>query len=435
MIQAPRNKLIPGLGMLVVAGAIGLTMLPDKEEERFVAAQWQPPATRADTDTPEEAIRALQAQVQALTQETQRVRQHNQELRADHETRARALEQSRRQEVTDRPDPRVKAAEAAIVRLETRVRELSAAPKPEPERVTLPETGAVVIEPLNARARPRLVTQRSALQPAAPSPSIPTLPRLSVTKSTATKPPEPQPRYTLPVGTTLAGSVAWTGIIGKISINGQVGDPYPWKAVVGRGNLAAVGFRIPGLQGAIVGGYAYADNDNLSCITARVRYFTFVFEDGTVFTDFADSGETGQALKAGQALGYVGNPCLKGQYIGNGQAYLTNKILLGAGSTAGYALAQGETTSAVSPIGGTSITTRDGDLGPFIAGQALAGSVNEVQSYLDARLGESFGAVVVPPNTRIAINLEKAIEIDYDPTGRKVYHPDQSPVHGLGGLD
>ena len=46
---------------------------------------------------------------------------------------------------------------------------------------------------------------------------------------------------------TLAGATAMTALIGRVPIDGRVTDPMQFKAVIGRDNLAANGFELPGM--------------------------------------------------------------------------------------------------------------------------------------------------------------------------------------------
>ncbi|TON15354.1 integrating conjugative element protein, partial [Vibrio parahaemolyticus] len=70
----------------------------------------------------------------------------------------------------------------------------------------------------------------------------------SVTKKQGT------PVYTLHRGAMLANAVSMTALMGRIPLNGQVTDPYPFSMIVGRENLLANGFTLPDVQGAIVTG-------------------------------------------------------------------------------------------------------------------------------------------------------------------------------------
>ena len=93
-------------------------------------------------------------------------------------------------------------------------------------------------------------------------------------------------------------------------------------------------------------------------------------------------------------------------------------------------LSQGQTTTVVD--GGSVIGAVTGNQGKFILGQALGGGLSETTEWFRQRYGQTFDAVYVPPGHQVAVHLTKSINIDYDPTGRKVKY--FSPV-GQRGMD
>jgi integrating conjugative element protein (TIGR03752 family) len=80
--------------------------------------------------------------------------------------------------------------------------------------------------------------------------------------------------YTVPENSTLMGSTAMTGMIGRIPINGRVIDPYPFKIIVSSYNLATNGHHIPGLNGMIFSGVATGDL-MLKCVSAKLYSVTY----------------------------------------------------------------------------------------------------------------------------------------------------------------
>jgi len=64
----------------------------------------------------------------------------------------------------------------------------------------------------------------------------------------------------------------------------------------------------------------------------------------------------------------------------------------------------------------------DGDFGRYVAGSGLAGAAREVARWLRERQAQHYDAVYVPPGARVAVHVDEALHIDYDPAGRRVRH-------------
>jgi len=53
-------------------------------------------------------------------------------------------------------------------------------------------------------------------------------------------------------------------------------------------------------------------------------------------------------------------------------------------------------------------------------GRILAGGVQEMSQWVNKLYGQAFAAVYVQPGAKVAVHLERPINIDYDPKGRRV---------------
>ena len=237
-----------------------------------------------------------------------------------------------------------------------------------------------------------------------------------------------QPIYTVPANATLMGSVAMTALIGRVPVDGTVNDPYPFKVLIGPDNLTANGIDLPDVAGAVVSGTASGDW-TLSCVRGQIRSLTFVFRDGTVRTvpskgskREADGDE--QDSDTRQGLGWIsdpyGIPCVTGDRRSNAQQYLGSQALITAAGAGAASLIQGNNsmtyTSPGNPLGTVGITTNEA------LGRILAGGVQEMAQWVNKLYGQAFAAVYVQPGARVAVHIERAITVDYNPSGRRVDH-------------
>ena len=254
----------------------------------------------------------------------------------------------------------------------------------------------------------------------------------------------PVPYYTIPANGTSVKDRLMTALVGRIPVKGVVTDPYPFKIVVSDDNLAANGLRIPHLQQMIVSGYCEGDL-LLMGVRGWVTSLTFVFDDGTISTTTSNDNDIGNFNKS-NSLGYLsdkyGNPYIPGlKFITNAGMYMAMKGVMNATAGAANAYSLSQTTTASSPIGGTSTTAVTGSQGKFILGQAASSAASGSQQWIDDRESQSFDAVYVAPTDgkghyiEVAINFSKEIHIDYNPKGRKINYANDIKNHANHNLD
>jgi integrating conjugative element protein (TIGR03752 family) len=236
-----------------------------------------------------------------------------------------------------------------------------------------------------------------------------------------------KPVYTVPANATLMGSIAMTALIGRVPIDGTVNDPYPFKVLIGPDNLTANGIEIPDVAGAVVSGSASGDW-TLSCVRGQVRSVTFVFNDGTIRTVPEDgqnrSSDNRSTTQGG--LGWIsdphGIPCVTGERRSNARQYLGSQALITAAGAAAASLIESDNGSVAV------VSSSDGSLGTVgisgneAMGRILAGGVRDMADWVNKLYGQAFAAVVVPPGVKVAVHLDQALAIDYDPKGRRVDH-------------
>lgn len=276
----------------------------------------------------------------------------------------------------------------------------------------------VWLNPIDAAVDPRDPTKISLPDFSAVEKKLPDLPKGDAVSKKKTKEERSIKTYTIPTNATLIGSVSMTAMLGRIPINGQVVDPYPFKLMIGEENLSSNGIHIPGVTGVKMSGIAKGDW-TLSCVSGQINSMTFTFQDGTILT----VPEPG--TKASEPLAWFsdknGIPCITGERITNAVSYLSSRVGLTAAATYANAEAASQFTTATNGSGGVT-SAMTGDPKIVAKNTAISEGLNEVTDWLDARQQNSFDAIYVPPGTELAIHISEELKIDYDPEGRKVNH-------------
>jgi integrating conjugative element protein (TIGR03752 family) len=177
------------------------------------------------------------------------------------------------------------------------------------------------------------------------------------------------------------------------------------------------------VAGAVVSGTASGDW-TLSCVRGKVRSVTFVFQDGTIRTvpeEGKKRGNEGEDILDG--LGWLsdahGLPCVMGERKSNAQQYLGTQALITAAGAGAASLIKSDAAL---------VTNNNGSLGTVgisgneAVGRILASGVQDMSQWVNKLYGQAFAAIYVKPGAQVAVHLEEALSIDYDPQGRKVKH-------------
>jgi len=240
----------------------------------------------------------------------------------------------------------------------------------------------------------------------------------------------PVPYFTLPDLSALVNSTSLTALIGRVYIDDEITNPYPFKIVVGRDNLTASGFELPdAIESMIFEGYGVGDWP-LSCVRGYLNAATFIFDDGTVRSAYpGDPGSRPEsATVVENAIGYIsdpwGNTCVPGRRITDAPAFLAQRTLL-AGAE-GYASAlreqEIERVTFAGPDGAGSSSVVNGDALDFARASAYVGAVRETTDWLRERQQQSFDAIYLPSGGNVTINLQQELRLDLDLDGRRIVH-------------
>lgn len=253
-----------------------------------------------------------------------------------------------------------------------------------------------------------------------------TAPGAAQRSSTAAPVAETEPWFTVPENATLIGSTTMTALIGRVPVNGKVTDPVPFKALIGRPNLAANGLDVPDeVVGMVVSGKAIGDW-TLSCVYGNVESVTFLFADGTIRTvSNRRSNSAGSSTGVSEdRIAWLsddrGVPCIGGSKITNAPAWITTQVGIQTLGIAAEAAAAAQTTTSTSSLTGGATSSVTGDQGKYILGKSASGAANELSNWITARMANSFDAIFVQAGVRVALHMDRAIELDKLPDARKL---------------
>ncbi|MAD65385.1 TIGR03752 family integrating conjugative element protein [Haliea sp.] len=469
MSHAVSNRLLPLLATLVLLVLLGVTLKTcSAEGENELLLTGVPTAPDPDADTPADTIKTLTANVAAMTTAVTALRQDNAALRRENQTlinnrsqieenvatrlrrELRSLEQDKDNQAR-RDSGVLQSLTQRVDSLAASLNEVQSAQPDQAMPVGLGLEGwegpgnspadasaLVWIAPLDAETDPAASGGLAGARQAA-SGYLGDARRLGGQLVTDTRErveaQQDRPVYTVPRNATLMGSTVMTALVGRIPLRGQVQDPMPFKIITGADNLAANGLTVPGVQGMIWSGTAVGDW-TLSCVSGRLESVTFVFDDGTIRTVASDDGQ-GQGGRD-EPLGWIsdaqGIPCISGTRKSNASAFLAQRIGVQAVQAAADAAAAAESTSVITSAGGITGGVT-GDVGAYVLGKTIAGGSDELAQWLLERQSQSFDAVFVPAGIAVAIHVDRAIPIDFEPQGRKLSHASLSSSHAPHTLD
>jgi len=454
------NKILPFVGLLVIFMVIfvGIKSCSKTNEAQTTLAA-VPKTGIPDVDSPADTIRSLTAKVDAVKDQGKLLNQQNEILLRQRNEMEAKISADLRKELRDKPpasgvDKAISEMTQQLDYFNARIEEMGQGDEVsigthsqsdipigfglDDSRAISDSMAPVVediiwIEPLglerDKKGNPINTNAVSSLLHPSQSNSLDVDSYLEKAKLPALEETE-EPVYTVPRNSTLIGSISMTALIGRIPLNGIVQEPFPFKVIVGKDNLATNGIELPFLDGMIFSGMATGDW-TLSCVRGSLHSVTYVFTDGTIRTLSSDDGSLqeksqrkGQSSSQGnRSLGWIsdrrGIPCVAGERISNATDYLTGRIFAAGASAAAQAFAQGEVTNSVSPIGGVSTSVITGDSATYAGYNALSGGINEVSEYLEERGAQSFDVIYVDTGVELAVHVDAELPIDYEINGRK----------------
>lgn len=239
------------------------------------------------------------------------------------------------------------------------------------------------------------------------------------------RPDNPSSHLLIPPGTTIGRLRLITSLIGRIPRANQVVSPLPFKALVEASAIAAPGFHLDELRGAVISGEAVGDL-LLSCVRGRITGIVLIGEDGQYARTQADEGDS---------LGYLsdplGNPCLRGQLVTDYPRALLASGLAKGLEVSAAALAQQQQGTRQNSNGSFDIFNRDS--GDFLAGNALSGSAASLGDWIRQRAEDSFDAITVQSGGLAVAHITREISLVQD--GKRIgWQPAQQAQVQQSGL-
>lgn len=252
------------------------------------------------------------------------------------------------------------------------------------------------------------------------------------------------PYITIPKLSTLSDVKLMTSIIAQVPVSGKLLSPaFPFKAILGRKDLiAANGINIPNeASGIVLEGYSVG-NMSLKCARGYITSLLFVFEDGH-FVSYPDKNEaTATEIYPANAIGYISNEynatCIPGEYLSNASGVIASQAAMGAVASGGKGLAQSQTTTFTSGIGGVNSLTKD--VGQYLLGSSIGGASDKTLSWYNDRVADITDAIYIPATSNkkpltLTVHVTKTINIDYDKKGRTIGHENSNQTTYLSRLD
>ena len=457
----PSNKILPlaaGL-VLLMAIFIGLKSCNDPSNQPATLKEIPKLGTAPDTDSPADTIRSLTAEVDSLTQESKQLSGQNVMLLKQKKDIERQIESKMLKKLeehlpdTQRMNSMMGDLSSQVDFFKNRLEEISQSQQQPVENdipvgFGLDDTAGdqvIWVEPLGTPVD----AQGHAILPTTVSGSLLNPDKKTSDDSTSLdfEPSVDQvkdaldtekPVYTVPRNSTLIGSTSMTALIGRIPFQGVVQEPFPFKVIVGKDNLAANGIDMPQLDGMIFSGKSSGDW-TLSCVRGSVHSVTYLFSDGTIRTLSSDEqganngGSKSKLTQNDRPLGWIsdrrGIPCISGKRISNASDYLAGQVVASAASAAAAALSQNETTNTVSSLTGAATSIITGDRAKHAGYNAVSGGVDEVAQYMRERAAQSFDVVYVDTGVELAVHVDVELAIDYETKGRKTSYANQTDFY------
>lgn len=173
-------------------------------------------------------------------------------------------------------------------------------------------------------------------------------------------------------------------------------------------NIKLPQIRTMRMSGFVVGEWS------TSCVKGYITSATFVFADGMIST-------VGSSENEAERLGYItdeyGEPCIQGDKYSSLNEYAAIHGGLSSLSSVASALSNAQFDTEDSLGGATQVF--NGSQTKLAIGDGVSGGLTAISDTIAARYANVRDFVIARPET-VIVQLNKAIPIDYDTSGRKI---------------
>lgn len=205
----------------------------------------------------------------------------------------------------------------------------------------------------------------------------------------------------IPSGTLIKGRLL-TGMIGRIPVDGNIADPWPFK-IIATGFAHAPNYKEFDASGMIFEGTAQGDY-SFGCARGKVHKLTSVTQQDDVISAGAEQG-AGIAWVSDERS----NPCLPGTYVGNASSELGKDVLLNTVAGVTQAVTQAEETRTISAEGVERVAVT-GDKLRVVGANALGGVAQGAIDFISKR-SDTWDAIYVAAGADVIINISQDIPI------------------------
>lgn len=205
----------------------------------------------------------------------------------------------------------------------------------------------------------------------------------------------------IPSGTLIKGRLL-TGMIGRIPVDGNIADPWPFK-IVATGFAHAPNYKEFDASGMVFEGTAQGDY-SFSCARGKVHKLTSVTSQDDVISAGGEQG-AGIAWVSDERS----NPCLPGTYVGNAGSELGKDILLNTVAGVTKAITKAEETRTISADGVERVAVT-GDKLKTVGANAVGGVAQGAIDFVSKR-SDAWDAIYVAAGAHVVINITKDIPI------------------------
>jgi len=217
---------------------------------------------------------------------------------------------------------------------------------------------------------------------------------------------------TLPPDSRVYDVLTETALVGRIAKNGTNKAPWTFSATLSNQVSLPNGHRLPEIAEARVSGLAIGDLAG-ECVKGYITSMTFIFPDGRIANSTGSLDEP-----IAKIADEYGNPCIPGYLVDNwNEVVAAQGAISGLASVAESIQKRQQTVNSSATQQSLSLT---GSATKAATGAFASGGLNKTAEMMADRYESFYSFIYIEPGETITLLVEKPVNIDYDPTSRKV---------------